>query len=63
MGSDPNLREKCLVVKEKWAIVLTRITAVCYRHGFNAPVFCPLPRSPPECGSARIGVVVVLGLD
>jgi hypothetical protein len=31
MGVYTNLREKCLLVKEKWAIVLTGIAGVCYR--------------------------------
>jgi hypothetical protein len=26
------IREKCLLVKEKWAIVLTAIGGVCYRR-------------------------------
>jgi hypothetical protein len=31
MDVDSNLREKCLLVKEKWPILLTAIAEVCYR--------------------------------
>ena len=63
MGFRSNLREKCLLVKEKWPIVLTRIAGVCYRHALLMPQsFAPLPRLSLR-GSCRVGVVVVLGLD
>jgi len=51
-----------LLVKEKWAIVLTRIAGVCYRHGSDALQLYRVPRPQPACRSARLGVVV-LGLD
>jgi hypothetical protein len=53
MGSTPNLREKCLLVKEKWPIVLTPIAGFAivaglmrqpFRVGFNPCVAVP-PRS------------------
>jgi hypothetical protein len=63
MGSTTNLREKCLLVKEKWAIVLTVVAGVCYRLDSDAAVlqrwFRPLLRgSVPFDG--RGGVAVVL---
>jgi hypothetical protein len=39
MGLNLNLREKCLLVKEKWAIVLTGIALVCYRLDLLMPMF------------------------
>jgi len=38
MGSTTNLREKCLLVKEKWAIVLTVVAGVCYGFDTDAAV-------------------------
>jgi hypothetical protein len=61
-GFRSNLREKSLLVKEKWAFVLTRLAAVCYRQRSGAAVLCPpFWRSPG--GAFRVGVVVVLGID
>jgi len=66
MGSTTNLREKCLLVKEKWAIVLTAIAPVCYRRGSDASARqlwfrSPLRDAVPPDG--RRVVVVVLELD
>jgi hypothetical protein len=52
-----------LLVKEKWAIVLTGIAVVCYRHGADAPVLYFVPRPQPACRCVRFGVVVVSQLD
>jgi len=43
MGLTSNLREKCLLVKEKWAIVLTPIAQVCYRFKLLMPTFFSTP--------------------
>jgi hypothetical protein len=63
MGSDPKIREKCLLVKEKWAIVLTGIAGVCYRLVSDAAVVQPLDRRQSFGARLRVGVVVVLGSD
>jgi hypothetical protein len=61
MGSDLKIREKCLLVKEKWPIVLTAIAGVCYRRVSDAAVGQPLGRR--QSFDARVGVVAVLGSD
>jgi hypothetical protein len=63
LGSLPNIREKCLLVKEKWAIVLTGIAGVCYRQLSDAAVVRPDVRPPPDRTCVRVGRVVVLGHD
>jgi hypothetical protein len=66
MGSIPNLREKCLLVKEKWVIVLTGIAGVCYRRASDASHlqlwFDPLPSGTAPLEGCGV-VAVVLELD
>jgi hypothetical protein len=57
MGLNPNLREKCLLVKEKWPIVLTGIAGVCYRLHLLMPTsFSPasdrVETAAPVCAPA-----------
>jgi hypothetical protein len=57
MGVLSNLREKCLLVKEKWPIVLTPIEEVCYRQTVQMPTsFSPASAifrfNAPVCASA-----------
>jgi hypothetical protein len=63
MGSIPNIREKYLLVKEKWPIVLTGIAGVWYRRVSGAAVVYPLRRHQSFGAGVRVGVVVVLGSD
>ena len=60
-GFDSNLREKCLLVKEKWPIVLTAIAEVCYRLNLLMPTsFSPVSDTVQACGTrVRVGLVVL----
>ncbi len=55
-GCNSVIREKCLLVKEKWAIVLTAIATVCYRlsdlmpQSFTRAVVAR--QTAPVCASA-----------
>jgi hypothetical protein len=62
MGLRSNLREKSLLVKEKWPIVLTRLPAFAIVTAPDAEVLCSSPRLSLR-GPHRVGVVVVLGID
>jgi len=52
-----------LLVKEKWAIVLTANARVCYRHGLDAAVVSARVPFHPDVARVRDGLAVVLGLD
>jgi hypothetical protein len=58
---NPNLREKCLLVKEKWPIVLTAIAEVCYRSDTSdADVLQRCFWYQSSCGTrVRVGLVVL----
>jgi hypothetical protein len=62
MGYGSNLREKSLLVKEKWPIVLTPLPGFAIVTPPDAAVFCPPPRLSLR-GPCRVGVVVVSGID
>jgi len=62
MGFGSNLRQKSLLVKEKWPIVLTRLSSFAIVTTPDAEVLCSSPRLS-LCGPCRVGVVVVSGID